>query len=236
MSAPPLPPRGRTLAANLACVALGGACVALGFGLGRAGSTNRPAPAVAPDVGPAVALAEPRADAASTDGLVAELRRLHEAIEGLALARSERSVAVGPPTDLSGVQRALEGLKAAMEHRPAGSPDPGASAPPRTQPFVSLARELAAAPAWNDDDQTTAEWWSHWVDAKSLELTRQHLLWTTDQLLAAYGTPFSAQAPNGGLFLEYAFDNSATQTMHVGFTLATGRVTSVQIWSESKQE
>lgn len=233
MSSPTNPSRPVFAAGILLGIVAGGACVAVGFWLGRSAPVPLPeSPALSPET--------PRT-AANPQELVDEIRRLHEAIERLALSppaasTSDRSV-VGQPTNaIAELQHSIDELRL-LTARTTSSSTASPNSPPRpphSDLMPRLARELAARPENFADDNATLERWSNWFNEKSEQLTKSHLLWTLDDVLAEYGRPRTASPMNSGIHLEYSLDVSDSRELFMGITLASGRVVEVQVWDNEK--
>jgi hypothetical protein len=233
MSSPTNPSRPVLVAGFLLGIAIGGACVAVGFWLGR--SAPGPTPeriALSPE--------PPRANANPED-LVDEIRRLHEAIDRLVISPpvaspSERSVAASPTNGIAELKRSIDELRLVTARTTSNSTASSNSTPrlPRSDLMPRLARELAARPENFEDDDALIKSWRHWFDDKSAQLTQSHLLWTLDDVLAEYGRPRTASPQSSGIYLEYSLGVSDSRDLFLSFTLASGRVVQVQVWDNEK--
>jgi hypothetical protein len=180
----------------------------LGFGLVLAtgvigyllGSQRTPADAHLANLSPASSQSP---GAKEFEELRSELRELRDQLQQRDAPVGGGRVPAGTPDDrLSRLLSAIEKLDAQTSRLEGGGVQ-AAKQPPNPQLLPSLAVEAKASllrPSEQDDSSTA---FNDWSEARSKELHEVHLLWTIDDIVAAYGRPSKVEEVSGQLVLRY---------------------------------
>ncbi len=134
--------------------------------------------------------------------LQAELRGLREDLQHSVSVRDVRTPAhptnVNDATLLAAIERlelSVARLEGSKSRSPIRADDPALVA----RLGQELDRLSHEPPPGDDPSDVLIEW----INARTDDLTSQHLLWTIDDVLAAYGRPTSAEGSQGEVVLHY---------------------------------
>jgi hypothetical protein len=165
-----------------------------------------------------------------------ELRRLREEVERLAAAAGTQRVPItGANDDLQAIRRAIEALSESSRTPRARSEALSSMKAPIPELVARLAREYATAPPRPDDESTEEtwnkwqDWWNTWRESNSTRILAAHLLWTPEDVVAAYGRPDRIEPGGGGPELRYLIARTTTVDVELVFYFTDGYTVQIAI-------
>jgi len=146
-----------------------------------------------------------------------ELERMRLADTGAPLAAAAPS-ALAPGSATPDVAALTAALTTALDRL---AQQLGTRAPGLLPPQIDTVKRKQLKPVYDEDDQEHD--WEYW-EAECESRRQEHLLWTTGQILDAYGRPDSVSAGENGR-VTWTYELSPSSEVH--FTFVDGRIADV---------